>query len=147
MRTLVNKLRNRGKDERGAALIEFALVMPLLLILVLGMIEFGWLLGNNLDVRHGAREAARLAAVDAGSVVAMGDLVCASMDFSSGQTVTFVDSAGGLIGDEVTVTVTLPYTPITGFINAFLPATLDTSVRTRLEQPSASWTNGVRVCS
>ncbi len=98
MRTLINKLRNRGKDERGAALVEFAIIMPLLFTLVLGIVEFGWLLSNDLDIRHGAREAARQAAVNAGSVAVMGATTCDSMNLATGEVITFTQIGGSGIG-------------------------------------------------
>ncbi len=79
----------------GAALVEFAVLMPLLLMLVLGIVEFGYGLAQHLDVRHGAREASRLVAVDYGSSQAITDAVCDRMDLSSGQTVLFA-GAGAL---------------------------------------------------
>ncbi len=57
--------RRRGRGDRGAALVEFALIaMPLFLILF-GTIEFGWAFFQLNDIRHGAREGIRLVAVDA----------------------------------------------------------------------------------
>ena len=57
-RPVVRRLiRKRG--EKGANLVEFALVMPFLLILLFGIVEFAWVFATNLDVKHGAREGAR----------------------------------------------------------------------------------------
>ena len=56
--------RDRGKGDDGAVLVEFALVAPVLFLIIFGIIELGWGFGQYLDVRHGAREAARLAAVN-----------------------------------------------------------------------------------
>ena len=50
--------------EHGATLVEFALVLPLLLTLLFGIVEFGWMFGRNVDVGHAARESVRLAAVN-----------------------------------------------------------------------------------
>ena len=41
-----------------------ALVAPVLILLLLGIVDFGWAFSENLDVRHGAREASRLVAVN-----------------------------------------------------------------------------------
>ncbi|WP_090445603.1 TadE/TadG family type IV pilus assembly protein [Natronincola peptidivorans] len=59
---MINKLR---KSENGQALVELALVLPILLLLVFGMIEFGRVFGTQLVILHGAREGARAAAVGA----------------------------------------------------------------------------------
>jgi Flp pilus assembly protein TadG len=55
----------RGRRERGASIVEFAIVAPLLFLLLFGIIDFGWAFSQNLDVKHAAREGARLAAVNA----------------------------------------------------------------------------------
>ncbi|MDH3308244.1 MAG: pilus assembly protein [Acidimicrobiia bacterium] len=138
----MKRIRRRRRDEGGAALVEFAIIAPLLLLLVLGIIEFGWLLGNTLDVRHGAREAARQAAVNAGTVGAMATTACDAMDFSTGQIITFTDGATGKVGDTATVAVVMPYNSLTNFMNAFMPANINTQVEIRLEQDSSNWSTG-----
>jgi len=49
--------------ERGSALVEFTIVMPILMLLVFGVIEFGLAYSNKIAVRQGVREAARQGAV------------------------------------------------------------------------------------
>jgi Flp pilus assembly protein TadG len=56
-------LKNRVRSERGAELIEFALVFPLLLLLVLGMVDFGFLFQRYEVLTNAAREGARMAAL------------------------------------------------------------------------------------
>jgi len=51
-------------EERGVALVEFALVLPLVLVLLLGMIDVGKAVNYWNDETHLANEAARFAAVD-----------------------------------------------------------------------------------
>lgn len=53
----------RGRDERGAVLVEFAFVLPLLLLLLLGIIDFGNTYNDFISIRQGVREAARQASV------------------------------------------------------------------------------------
>jgi hypothetical protein len=45
-------------------LVEAAFVIPILLVLILGVIDFAWLFNQYISVRQGVREAARQAAVD-----------------------------------------------------------------------------------
>jgi Flp pilus assembly protein TadG len=49
--------------ERGLALVEFALVVPFLLILIVGIIDFGFLFNDVISVRQGARDGGRQASV------------------------------------------------------------------------------------
>jgi hypothetical protein len=51
-------------DQRGVALVEFTLVLPLLLLLLLGMVEFGRAINYWIDETHLANEAARFASVN-----------------------------------------------------------------------------------
>jgi Flp pilus assembly protein TadG len=56
-------LRKRSqRRERGQSLIEFALVVPLFLLLMLGLIDFSRLLFTYISVANGAREMARAVA-------------------------------------------------------------------------------------
>lgn len=57
----VRRLRHRAPDESGAELIEFALVFPLLLLVLLGIIDFGFLFQRYQVVTNAAREGARVA--------------------------------------------------------------------------------------
>ena len=52
------------RREDGAALVEFTLVLPLLLLLLLGMLEFGRVFNYWIDENHMANVAARWAAVN-----------------------------------------------------------------------------------
>jgi len=132
--------------ERGANLVEFAILAPLLILLVFGIIEFSWVFAQNLNVRHGAREGARLAAVDFTPLVTE---TCARMDIVSGATVdllgTDLNGGGVDVGDEVAVTVAAPINPITGLFNTWLPGTLTSTVAIRIEQ-TPSWSSGPNSC-
>jgi hypothetical protein len=73
----VRKRRLRG--ERGAALAELAIVMPVLLLLLLGMLDFGKAFREWLEEQHLANEGARLAAVDYCPSPTQGDCGWAAM--------------------------------------------------------------------
>ncbi len=59
----------RGARDRGAAAVEFALVFPLLLLIVFGIIDFGRALNAQITLTQAAREGARLDAVGDANVV------------------------------------------------------------------------------
>lgn len=56
-------LRRRG-GERGAVAVEFALVVPILLVLFFGIVNMGIVLAQQLSLSNSARQAARFAVVD-----------------------------------------------------------------------------------
>jgi hypothetical protein len=57
----MNSTAGRLKSERGAELIEFALVLPLLLLVLLGIIDFGFLFQRYEVLTNATREGARMA--------------------------------------------------------------------------------------
>ena len=62
---MTTRWRPRSGDERGAAAVEFAIVVSLLFMLVFGIIAFGLFFSRYQVYQGAAREAARLAAVRA----------------------------------------------------------------------------------
>lgn len=56
-------MRRRGRNECGAAAVEFALVVPVLLVIVIGIFNFGFVLAQQISLNNGARQAARYAVV------------------------------------------------------------------------------------
>lgn len=139
---MARRTRMGSRRERGVSLVEFALVAPLLFALLFGTVEFGWAFYQELNVRHGAREAIRLAAVDASpangesnQVRNIAREVCNRMDAEPGGGVLVTIDAGTAIGEEVTVTVRKPLRQLTGMFSVALNGiVLGSTVGTRLEQ-------------
>lgn len=76
------------KTERGQAIVEMALVLPLLIMLLFGIVEFGRVLNTYIVVTNLSREGARFAAVG-GSDTAVMDFI-KSAAASSGFDVSLV---------------------------------------------------------
>ena len=95
----------RCTGDGGAALVEFALVAPLLILFLFGIIEFGSVFSQVLDVRHGAREGSRLVAVNynpsaqTGQAQAntIGQAVCDKMDLGPTGVFVAITTAESLI--------------------------------------------------
>lgn len=150
----MGKSSTRRSGDRGASLVEFALLAPLLILLMLGIVEFAWLFSQNLDARHGAREGARLVAVNypvgpvnpapstrsAAQTTQIITELCGRMDVADGVVVTL--QSGGNVGDPATARVDAPANTLTGFLDFAIPAgmRLVSEVEIRLEQP-AGWAN------
>lgn len=58
----------RMRSRRGAAAVETALVLPVLLIFLFGIIEFGWMISVKNSLVHAAREGAREGALQSATV-------------------------------------------------------------------------------
>ena len=66
---MTRRLRGILTADRGASAVEFALVLPLLLLVVFGIIDFGRGLNAQITITQAAREGARLVALDQPNVV------------------------------------------------------------------------------
>lgn len=101
-------------DERGASLAEFALVLPVLMMILFGIIEFGLVLSRSQAVEAAAREAGRLASLSSttsADVTSRVDATLGGIPFDPWPEVSVVPSVGcaGREGESVTVTVSAPH--------------------------------------
>ncbi len=92
--------------ESGQAAVEFALILPLLVLLLVGVVQVGAILSAALTLQMAAAEGARVAIVGASNtqIVAQVDGVAADLPASE-LTVTITPSGARLAGTNVTVSV------------------------------------------
>ena len=93
----------REREDGGQASVELALVLPLVVILLLGVVQVGLLVRDQILVVHAAREGAREAAVNASGDAARGAALASSTLADSRLTVT--TSGRGAPGSRVRVEV------------------------------------------
>lgn len=104
------------KYRGGAAAVEFAVVAPIFLLLVFGMIEYGRLVMVQQILTNASREGARLGVLDGSTTAEVVNAVQTYLSNASvnGATVTVnpnpPSSAG--YGAPVTVTVTVPFNQV-----------------------------------
>jgi Flp pilus assembly protein TadG len=120
----MNVLRNTfGRRSRGQGIVEFAMIAPIFLMLILGTIEFSWFIFHNHSLNSATREGARYAMVHGAraDVLAtdesVGAVVQERATFLSGAVVTNVTfDPDPEPGSRVTVSTTYDYVPIIGGI-------------------------------
>jgi len=59
----MSQLFRLKKNEKGQSMVEFALVLPVLLLILIGIIDFGWAFNGKITLTSAAREGARVAAI------------------------------------------------------------------------------------
>jgi Flp pilus assembly protein TadG len=106
--------RLSGSRDRGAAAVEFAIMLPLLLLLVFGIIDFGRALNAQVTITQAAREGARLTALNQPNVVSRTQAAATGL---SGVGVTVMSpcpaGSGPTANADVKVTYTFTFvTPI-----------------------------------
>jgi Flp pilus assembly protein TadG len=103
------------RSESGASAVEFALLLPLLMIILFGIIEFGLALYRQAILTNASREGARLGIVQSippianAAIDAAIDTYLTSAGIPPGNVARTI-VAGGVTGTPVIVTLTLPYT-------------------------------------
>ena len=141
--SLVSRVRG---DGRGVAAIEFALVLPFFLMIVLGIIDYGYLFFVDLTLTNAAREGAREGSIQTTPGLAFTEATAASQTyltpsglFPSGlvntASVDVQRPVNGAVDSPVIVTVSIAtFEPLVGFLppSAF-PASLSVTSRMRWE--------------
>ncbi len=118
MLKLIRTLRKRG--EKGQALAEFALLIPIFLILLFAIVDFGMGFHSWITVTNSAREGARLGVVQA-TEADIKDRVyqTANLPDEATKMTVIVTNAQGLPGESVVVKVDYDYdliTPLAGLV-------------------------------
>lgn len=141
----------RLTSQSGAALVEFVLVLPIFLLLLLGMFDFGKVFNYWIDGTHLSHEGARYAAVgkNPGPGGTLADSIKSRADTTelrNGSTsvtgpvrvcVSFPEGTAR-VGDAVQVDVEFTY-EFLGYVNTMVPgltsATVNNTSTMRLERP------------
>ena len=114
-----------GSKEKGNAVVEFGLLLPFLLAILLGIFDWGYVHFARVTITNAAREGARAGCTrglvhEAEAVAAQRALEYLSSSGVSGAQVEAAMHADFQNG--LTVTVTLPFSPLIGFVPT--PSTL-----------------------
>ena len=136
----MSELLRKNRDE-GASVVEFAVVLPLLLLLVFGIMEAGWAFAQQVEVRNAAREGARLAVVDfpvpgSGNSAAIAAEVCARASLSADRAVVSIRDTGN---GSARVLVSQDYESLTGLLPVFNNLTIRSAVEMRIERDEVTW--------
>ena len=97
----------------GAATVEAAVVLPLLLLLTFGVIEYGWLFLKAHQItnaaRHGSRIAVRPSATNAQVMGSISDLMSSAEITGYQVTISPGDISLVSVGETVEVGITVPW--------------------------------------
>jgi hypothetical protein len=113
-------------SERGAVAVEFALILPILLLLLLGIMEFGRAYNAQISLTHAAREGVRVMAISRDATAAQSAAINAATSLEPNLMVVKLDPfppcpAGPASGSTPVVTMTITYKldTITGIAGPF----------------------------
>lgn len=112
------------RSQRGLTSVELAIVLPVLLMIVFGMIEFGYAMWNYNTISYAVREGVRYAAVNSTDVNVVTNTKNTVISNGTGLSLVASDitiswSPDQTPGSLVTVTATKNYTSFTGYMSGY----------------------------
>ena len=131
----------RKLNERGVAAAELALLLPVLLLILFGTIEFGMVMYGREVVTNASREGARAGIVQRIPPVTAGEIRTVATNYLTGTGINTADvtiaipASGGATGTPVTVTATyryrwlIPYVPTIAGLPTPLTIAMTTTMR------------------
>lgn len=124
--------KRRLSGIKGQSMVETALVLPIVILLLMGIIDFGLLFNNYLVVANASREGARNAAVGYNDVQIQGLVAGASSTLDQSRLTTTVYPSESLRkkGEEVSVTVEYDNSLFTPVISSIIPNPVHLKVKT-----------------
>jgi Flp pilus assembly protein TadG len=117
--------RNRFGSEHGAAAVEFALVFPVLVVMLFGMIEFGAVYNAQIQVTAAAREGVRAMIVSGDPATASAAAVDAGVGLSPALTAADMTFSAPSCSAGTTMELTIVYDKpfLTGLFGATIALT------------------------
>lgn len=113
-----------ARDERGQTLVEFALVLPLLLLVLTGIITFGILFWNQVTLTNATAVAAQVAAVSRAGVPTD---VCGPVNTALYQAATGLNNSNIYGSNPLTFTILVSGAPITGTVGG-IPTPISSNI-------------------
>ncbi|HUY36334.1 MAG TPA: TadE family protein [Pirellulales bacterium] len=120
-------LRRQRSSRRGTAVVEFAVVIPLFLLFIVGMIELGRAIMVQQLVTNASREGGRIAGYDSttqtSTITSAVNAYLTNVNISGATTVVSPDPPSGAAdGQQVSVTVSIPYANVSWVPSPFFLA-------------------------
>lgn len=120
--------------RRGLSTVEMAITLPILFLVTLAAIEYGWMFLKAQEIANAARQGARVGATPdatAGDVTDAVGAVMASADLS-GYSTAISPGVGIDSGETLTVTVSVPYAEVSLLGTPFIPTPESLSASTSM---------------
>jgi Flp pilus assembly protein TadG len=122
----------RRRDGRGQSLVEFALILPVFILVLIGLFDMGRAIYAYNTVSNAARAAARVAIVHQNAIAIQNE----ATDQAPGMPVTVTLSGCTDIDCAYSVTVSYDFEPVTPMIGAVFNPTISSTAVMNIESPN-----------
>ncbi len=111
-------MKTFNRNISGSTVVEFAVILPILLVLVFGIIEYGVVMFNRAVITNAAREAARAGIVLKSPKLTTAQISAVATAYTGSNLISFgansaptvtVTNAGGAFGEKLTVKIDYVY--------------------------------------
>lgn len=116
-------------NDAGASAVEFALVLMLLVMLLFGIIQYGYAFFEYIQVAHSAREAVRWGALGSSDTEIRTKAAAAAPALGADMSVSIVHDGA----ESISVTVTHPVTQLAPLPSIAVPASVSSTAVQRVE--------------
>lgn len=98
-------------NQKGQSLVEFAIIVPILLLIVMGIFQFGMMLNAYLTIENVSREGARIGIIGSSDAEINSAIIASSSNLDPLKLTVSItpDEASRKSGDTLTVKVTYNY--------------------------------------
>ena len=124
----------KGTGRKGQSIVETALVLPIIILILMGIIDFGFLFNNYLIISNAAREGARSAAVGKADSDIVDDIMEMTDTLEEANLSVDItpDDTSRVKGEGVKVTVEYDYEFLTPVIGSILPNPMHLTAETTM---------------
>lgn len=133
----MNASRAKRRTGRAAAVVEMAVVLPLLLTILFGIIEFGWTFMVYQSITNAAREGCRVAVLEGATDTDINDRVGSYMDLVGVTDYEVAITHATEIDPTETVVITVPYASVSLLGGYFGAVDFDIAGRSAMRKEGA----------
>lgn len=122
------------RNQKGQSLVEFSIILPLLLLIIMGIVEFGMMLNSYLTLNNAARDGARYGVIGNSNAQIQSMITSSSPSLNSADlTITITPADGSRIsGNTLTVNLTYNYKLTVPIISGLLGNSVQLKAQTTM---------------
>ncbi|MDP4088804.1 MAG: pilus assembly protein [Bacillota bacterium] len=122
------------RRKKGQALVEFAIILPVIMLLLMGILQFGMMLNSYLEVQNAAREGARTGIVGSTDTGIRNQITAISPGLDSRNMTISINPVENQrkSGDTLTIKITYSYQMTVPIISNFFSRPIQLNAQTSM---------------
>lgn len=119
-------------NEKGQALVEFVIILPVILLLIMGIFEFGIMINSYISIQHASREGARIGSVGGTDAEIQNAIISISPHLNSENLDIQISPTEGIRerGDALTINIIYNYQVTIPIISSIINNAVELDAKT-----------------